>query len=166
MRPNILLIVDTSGSMDALVSTGKSRYDPARVYAGSCTADRVYFRRGPGEPPKCNTDDFVRAVDNACRAASSALAGDAGLWTGKALQWNRSRKRWVALRDEGGGDGGGAGGDQDPHVECETDAGTHGKDGSSTSVWARNGKEFGWTTDPNKKISWNSANVYTLYSAN
>ncbi|MGQ0836092.1 MAG: pilus assembly protein [Gammaproteobacteria bacterium] len=165
MRPNILLIVDTSGSMDSLVSTGKSPYDPAVTYAGSCQSDRIYFRRGPGEPPACSTDDFVLATENTCREATTALGGEAGLWTGKALQWDGDRRRWRSLRgveDRDDDDDN----DDEVHVECEVDAGVHGENDASAGVWARNGSSNPWTTDASRKISWNTANVYTLYSAN
>ena len=39
-RPNVLFVIDTSGSMDSEVTV----YDPAQTYTGSCDANYVYWR--------------------------------------------------------------------------------------------------------------------------
>ena len=57
-RPNVLFILDDSGSMQAETLT-QSRYDPATTYpGGSCNADieRVYWSRLKG-PPACDTEN-------------------------------------------------------------------------------------------------------------
>ncbi len=41
-RPNILFIMDTSGSMDTNVTTQVS-FNPADTYSGSCRTDRIYW---------------------------------------------------------------------------------------------------------------------------
>src|SRR5687768_12015078 len=63
--PNIMLILDTSGSMGGQVTT-QDPYDPARNYVseatGNCAsiASRVYFKtNNQGTPPGCGSDSYV-----------------------------------------------------------------------------------------------------------
>ena len=158
VRPNILFIVDTSGSMNGLVQVPKAPYDPAVDYDGRCGDSSIYFQRAASgsAPPSCEAAIAVNAVDNACAAATAALAGRAGLWTGKLAQWDAERVGWRTLRNGG----------SDP-VECEADAGVHGADAASTRRWARNGDERNrWTATETDALSWAGSDVYTVYSAN
>ena len=38
VKPNILFIIDTSGSMSSTVQAPRAPYDPATTYGGSCSA--------------------------------------------------------------------------------------------------------------------------------
>ena len=53
IQPNILFVLDTSGSMSTDVVT-QVPYDPATTYTGACPAGRVYWRDGSGNPPRCS----------------------------------------------------------------------------------------------------------------
>ena len=44
-RPNILFIIDTSGSMSTNVTT-QVPFNPSTVYPGACSSRRVYFESG------------------------------------------------------------------------------------------------------------------------
>src|SRR3979490_512409 len=46
-QPNILFILDTSGSMASPVTT-QAAYNPATTYAGSCSTALVYFQASGG----------------------------------------------------------------------------------------------------------------------
>jgi len=158
VRPNILFVIDTSGSMNGLVSVPKAPYDPATRYDGRCGDSNVYFQRAASgsTPPTCAAARHVDIEENKCAAAIRALAGRAGLWTGKTAQWDRDRIGWRALRDN----------ESEP-VECEADAGLHGIDAAATRRWARNGDARNlWTATEADALSWGGAEVYTLYSAN
>lgn len=156
-QPNILLVLDTSGSMDALVQLPKPPYDPGRTYDGACAAGQLYFRRGPGDPPECNSDARLPAALNSCRAAVDALSGAAGLWSGRVAQWDEQSVQWGLLSAERG----------DAPLECEADAGVHGVDAASARRWARNGDDLNrWTVDELQQIDWSRLDVHTLYSAN
>ncbi len=160
IKPNVLLIVDTSGSMASTVSIPRAPYDAATVYPGSCLAGRAYVTRSTGGAIAPSCDSTVRSIDtsfNACEAALLALDGPAGFWTGKAAQWDDAQAGWRRLPP---------GGSTGP-VECEADAGLHGRDASSPARWARNGDpQRRWTTSATDAVNWSSAEVYTLYSAN
>ncbi|MCS6948012.1 MAG: hypothetical protein NZM12_10390, partial [Steroidobacteraceae bacterium] len=158
LRPNVLLIIDTSGSMNAEVTLPKPPYDPNTQYAGACDSGQFYFSiaasgTGGGNVPDCSNG--IRVQQNTCAAAVAGLA-QAGFWSGKAAQWNDAVDAWREL-----------GTSTDRPVECEADAGVHGQTASSNRRYARNGnRNSRWTSDPTRQISWAAASVYTLYSAN
>lgn len=159
VRPNILFIVDTSGSMNSMVRVPKAPYDPEQRYDGRCNDSRIYYQRaaaGAAPPPDCDTAQSANPSDNSCAAAARALEGSAGFWTGKVAQWDDERIGWRALRDRR----------SDP-LECEADAGVHGENAASARRWARNGDPSNrWTGTEADAVSWAGADVYTLYSAN
>ncbi|MGB5438346.1 MAG: hypothetical protein WBN90_01665, partial [Gammaproteobacteria bacterium] len=43
IRPNILFVIDTSGSMGTSVLVPAGSYDAAQTYSGDCEQDRVYW---------------------------------------------------------------------------------------------------------------------------
>ena len=158
VRPNILFIVDTSGSMNGLLQVPKAPYDPVVAYEGRCGDSRLYYQRAASgsSPPTCDAAQAVAVADNACAALGAALAGRAGLWTGKLAQWDSERVGWRVLRNG-----------ISETLECEADAGVHGADPAATRRWARNGDERNrWTATESESVSWAGADVYTVYSAN
>ena len=76
-QPNVLLILDTSGSMDATVITQGS-YDPDVNYDGACSGNRVYWRESVGFPPTCDTERYFELGALVCNAALNAFALGAG----------------------------------------------------------------------------------------
>src|SRR4051794_36646380 len=55
-KPNILFVIDTSGSMSTKITT-QTTYDPSQTYPGAksaCPADRVYWSTS-GTAPNCAT---------------------------------------------------------------------------------------------------------------
>ncbi len=160
VRPNVLFIVDTSGSMNGLVRLSRPPFDPAQTYGGTCDRDLVYFQRDSRSgTPSCDPDRSasIPLGVNRCRALASALAGTAGRWTGRALQWIERDRRWRDLRDDT---------DTAP-LECEADAGLHGETDATAGRWARNGDAANpWTSIAAQQISWDSTNVYSFFSGN
>ena len=158
MRPNVLLIIDTSGSMNAEVALDRAPYEPNTRYDGSCNDNRIYWAVGGDPPPNCDDDPatLIRVTANTCRAATDALARE-GLWPGKAAQWNEDLESWQTLRPA----------EDQSDVECEVDAGVHGRNNTSSAKYARNGDGSDrWTTDALQAITWDAVSVYTFYSAN
>jgi type IV pilus assembly protein PilY1 len=153
--PNILLVFDTSGSMDDDIDLTKAPYDPRLSYTGSCATDVLYWRRGVGSPPACNSGQRLPLTANVCAASSSGLVGDrsAGLWSGRFAQWDDPQKRWLPLDSQRSG-----------VVECRNDAGVHG-DGSS-ATWPTNGDPGPFTGTALNSIDWALASTYTLYTGN
>lgn len=157
VRPNLLFIVDTSGSMNGAVDIERAPYDALRTYDGACESDHLYWSRESSPPPACDTTQFVESAQNRCAAAAVTTAGLAGFWTGRLAQWNEANVAWRPLRAAANED----------LLECAADSGRHGADEASAPRYARNGDaDSPWTGDETGELDWNTAVVHTLYSAN
>jgi type IV pilus assembly protein PilY1 len=159
-RPNILFIMDTSGSMATEV-VDKATYSAATSYAGSCSSDRVYWNSsGSDDPPECNTDRWINATSFRCKTAADKLATFGSWPIGPAAQWRTSNKgnRWDRLSDNR----------HTEDVECQADAAIgHGlvdndnkypRDGSSGPYTTNSSEGIAWTGDTNRS--------YVFYSGN
>ncbi|MGH8495815.1 MAG: pilus assembly protein [Gammaproteobacteria bacterium] len=174
VRPNVLFILDTSGSMGDQVDT-QELYDPTIAYTGGFLSDRVYWREGTGNPP-CSDDLFdnflcrfgIVTPDTSqwfnesalrCDAAAQAFASE-GFLIDRAGQYVPNREEWRRIQTN----------EKDRLVECEVDGGVHGDGGSA--LWAQHGDNNNpWSSDPNDEIDWtpggsNGVRRYTLYDGN
>ncbi|MGE0581488.1 MAG: pilus assembly protein [Steroidobacteraceae bacterium] len=157
-QPNVLFIIDTSGSMDGKVDT-TPLYDPNTVYTGSCAADRIYFSTDD-DPPDCGTSQWFPASSNHCNASAAALTniGGSGTWPAfgnsreRAAQYRRSEWRGIS-----GGNSG--------QVECAADNGVHGENGTTTNPYPRDNAASPWGAT--SRLSWRSiGNRYRFYTGN
>ena len=144
-QPNILFIVDTSGSMSTEV-TIPAVYDPATTYTGSCSSSRIYWsttvRRPPARPASGSPPPRTTA-----RPPWSPLASS-GRFTDQAAMWRRdwglfgersfTDQRWQSLQA----------GANSHALECEDDSGKHG---SADGVW------YADKDARNSSNKWNSA---------
>lgn len=163
-QPNILFIVDTSGSMSTKV-TIPAVYDPATTYSGSCSSSRIYWSTN-STPPSCSTDQWIptTTTKNTCNASIAAFAST-GRFTDQAAMWRRdwglfgerswTDQRWQSLQA----------GANNHELECEDDSGNHG---SAAGVWyadkdARNSANK-WNSSPSKKYAYTT--TYNFWSAN
>ncbi len=94
VAPNILLILDTSGSMASQVTTQAS-YDPTQTYTGSCTANNTYISTSSGTPSDCSGLASITPTYQKCQAAVDSLAygsgaGGPGFYTDQFVQWRKS----------------------------------------------------------------------------
>ena len=165
-RPNVLLIMDTSGSMDGLVVT-QVDWDPNATYAGDCDENYIYWQSvGSNNYPSCtgNNQHKVSRANFVCQAADTALATVGQATHGQVLQWDDSSNRgrnheWESL-DAG----------RDSYVECKDDhpsSGTqHGKVANDGLVARNNSNSHssgdGFSTS-NAISNWGSAS-YTFYT--
>ena len=165
--PNIMFILDTSGSMGDPVDT-TDPYDPNQDYSalGNCDSDKMYWTTldvppacpPPSDPP--NTQNFDKTAFE-CEDASLRLSG-MGAYAGVMAQYHAAGTgvaKWQEL----------AAGNTSAIVECENDSGDHGADGH-TGVYAQAGSGLDpFTNDPNAEVSWGSGDVaqaYTVYDGN
>ncbi|MGQ0429584.1 MAG: pilus assembly protein [Gammaproteobacteria bacterium] len=160
-RPNILFIIDTSGSMRTAVPT-QMPFDPAITYPGSCLAGRVYFQQGSNSssPPSCSNSTSVPLAAFKCDAALQAFTSAGYYVADRAAQWRGSPLRWRGIN---GGTG------NSVWVECRADAGLHGNGTDTSRLWAADGTNGPWTANSAQQITWsaNGANSsYVFYSAN
>jgi type IV pilus assembly protein PilY1 len=158
-RPNILFIMDTSGSMTGNVTT-QVPYSSATDFSGSCADDRVYFQQGTNssDPPSCGSSTSVPLAAFKCNAALTAMATAGYYIADRAAQWRSSR--WQSIN---GGTG------SSVWVECRADAGFHGNGVNTTNLWARDGTNGPWTSSSGNQITWtqnNSNRSYVFYSGN
>lgn len=154
-RPNIMFILDTSGSMDSNVTT-QTVFDPATTYSGSCRSDRIYWSTSASRPPSCSTDQYIAASAFTCNAAQASLASAGLASVSKAARWRSNRDRWDALSDS----------DHTSYVECSADAGVHGVDAASSKKYAADGNSGPWSSDSNRKINWSRGQAYTFFTGN
>ena len=160
-RPNVLFVMDTSGSMDSEVIV----YDRTKTYTGSCDAGYVYWGTSNSDvPPDCTTTNRKFKLDNnRCRASYVGMQAN-GWWNGRAQQVNTGSP-YTAWVDLSGG--------VDRKVECESDNGTHGdtiasSTGSGSNNYARNGNFSNrWgASNTNNKVNWGNEPRFSFYSAN
>lgn len=159
-KPNILFIIDNSESMDSELQT-QSTYDPNVVYDGTCTTDRVYWRRDTGDPPECAGAFWFDASALKCEMALQAFANGAGRYTDNMAQFdNNSDKRWETIDNYY----------KSRLIECQDDGGLHGDGSDPTLVYAQSGDASApWSSDPNDEVAWGQSpvdRVYTVYEGN
>ena len=152
VRPNILFVIDTSGSM----SSNVMNYDPSMTYAGPCPVGRVYWRTtNSAQPPDCTTtNSWVLEARNTCAASANGMT-NLGWWRGVTQQFNPGTNQWGNARN---------GASNDP-MECGADSGIHGETAVSASRWARNNAAR-WTNNAGQSINWGGRQTLSLYSAN
>jgi len=85
-QPNILLILDTSGSMASTVTT-QTPFNPTTTYAGACSSTLVYFQASGGSAPTgCIGMSSFSTGYQKCQSAVNSLI-DPGFYTDQFLQW-------------------------------------------------------------------------------
>jgi type IV pilus assembly protein PilY1 len=159
VRPNILFIMDTSGSMDNEVES-QGAYEPKDTYTGDCSASRVYWRNGTGGAPNCSTNQWFNDAAFMCDAAIQAFAAGAAGYVDLMAQYDNAGDARYENLDQSF---------KDRVVECEDDRGVHG-DGRKKHLWASDDQaNEPWTTDPTKEVPWGSNltdKTYTVYDGN
>ncbi|HEX5045535.1 MAG TPA: PilC/PilY family type IV pilus protein [Gammaproteobacteria bacterium] len=163
-RPNILLILDDSGSMSAQI-TSQTSYDPTHAYTGGgCDKNRVYWST-TGTPPVCGTGEnayFMRSGLKCHAALDAFAAASGGTYRDVLASYDGgTQKRWEALST----------GDHNRQVECAEDWGKFGDEPTATgAAYPRNGDTARlWTADSDNRIAWGSNptnNTYWLYDGN
>lgn len=100
VRPNVMMLMDTSGSMNEKISIEGTFYDPTEVYPGPFRNDRLYFY----ELPETGSDAFdIKAIRDAvlrntihpdsfkCESKRDELFNTKGFAVSKFLQWDPSQ---------------------------------------------------------------------------
>ena len=90
VRPNVLFIIDTSGSMDGAVNV----YDGSVTYSGSCDTTLIYWQTdNSSRPPECTTNQTLTTTANRCQAGYAGMLAN-GWWRGRVQQLNSSASAW------------------------------------------------------------------------
>lgn len=159
-KPNVLFILDTSGSMGSIVQG--DQYDPTQTYTGTCDPTKLYWNQGTA-PPTCGTDQWFPVSAFKCGNEKSLeqlnLDPDGNISSTAAgyirdyiARWNTSysdasQYQWTSLTDAGGTPV------NDPtYVECKADNGKYGVDDytvtNQTDVYPSNGTTGPWNSSP------------------
>ena len=178
VKPNVLFIIDSSGSMDAvdvpvdtLVCTTEDNveitgYDPDFSYPGDYNASRIYvFDPGENSPAEGGSDvgSFLTS-DSYCDAANTSIAAAGEAISHKLTAYrpknNGTKWKWRKLQES---DKSGI------KVECETDAGEHGENTGDAAVYATSAQDSAneWTSVSDDRFdNWSNRVTYNLYAGN
>ena len=161
VKPNILLIIDTSYSMNGNDVYDRQPFNPTTNYSanGNCTDGRVFYSVGAGAAiPTCTSTNYIQAsttyqkCEKLTAATGNVSSAPAGRWTGRAAMFDTVSLTWGDLLPSG----------PNKSTECAADAGLHG---SSSGVWyARNGNATAWVNSSTTQINWAQRQTYTFYS--
>ena len=165
-KPNVLFVLDTSGSMDDPQTTTEP-YDHNVTYTGSCQTGAMYWT-DVDLLPSCDPANlqWINKAAFQCEFAKLQVEG-IGAFTNTMVQFrdslagddnDTSNDRWDYLEP----------GNHDAPVECLSDSGVHG-DGTPSKVYASSTTGEDWTNDEDEEVAWGSAprNLsYTLYDGN
>ena len=162
-KPNILFILDTSGSMDTIEST-IDPYDSSITYSGPCDVDRVYWTEIE-IPPVCDAANtkYIEQSSFVCDLANQQMLG-LGSYSGIMVQYRQGTTggaaKWQYIEA----------GFNTEYVECEADSGVHG-DGTADFVYASKGAglSYPFADDSTDELSWGSSprnRAYTFFDGN
>ncbi len=160
--PNVLLIIDSSGSMGTEEET-REVYNSAEIYAGglnACDPNYLYWTLHKNVQPSCDPANTQRILKSAfkCDAASRQLNG-IGIYRNRMAQYRVGSsgalsvflgvdaQRWQQLEA----------GNEDGIVECQKDSGRHGDGVDGTKLYAQTGGDVEpYTNNRKDEISWGS----------
>ncbi len=172
VNPNILFVIDTSGSMGGTVNI--SSYDPGVSYdvpvgapAGSveCLDDRIYVGGIGTTTPQCDTNYWFEESKFHCDAGAANLdINGVGLGTGfyvdRIARWNDTFDSWYSLHSTFYNFR-----STSLYYECEDDDEIHGKNGTNTAKRIRNGSSGPWNSVISDNI-WSNKTSRTIFSGN
>ncbi|MEM7431474.1 MAG: PilC/PilY family type IV pilus protein [Pseudomonadota bacterium] len=163
-KPNVLFILDTSGSMNTTQTTIEP-YDATQTYGGDCDPDAHYWTDVDILPDCATTDNVINPGFFVCEFAQNQLDG-IGSFTNTMVQYRGAGvfgflNFWQNLAPN----------TPDAWVECQADSGDHGQATGDPEVYAAAGVNLPnpWTADPAQNLGWGSPprNIsYTVYTGN
>jgi len=140
-QPNVMFIMDTSGSMTNEVIT-QAAWNTATTFDG-CFESGAYYFSTTGNKPPCGSNDYFWKDKNYCEASFGTLAG-VGQYQDGFKAWRGNVDRWVNLN----------GNRKNRRHECSSDQGVHGEFSGGSDVYAVDGVTGPWDADANSKISY------------
>ncbi|WP_405233664.1 pilus assembly protein [Lentisalinibacter salinarum] len=157
-RPNILFIMDSSGSMTSWEQVQED-YDPDQAYGGACDNSKLYWTTNVDATPDCSVD--LAQIDKGsffCDRATAELRAT-GAYTDKFVQYREypagdDTDQWARLDPS----------DNSSPVECARDSGLHGESAFSAAVFAQRGLDnLPWTSDADQSLIWGAGLADTTY---
>ncbi len=163
--PNVMFILDTSGSMGGMVNT-RVQYDATRIYPtnAGCSAGRYYYTL-VGAAPSCTGGSlqYIEKSSLVCDAATLRMTG-IGSYTDTMTHFRddgTGTDVWLSLQP----------GAPNHIVECAKDSGVHGAGGNAaTHTYANKGSSgVPHTATASQEIDWTGNGVnsaVTMYDGN
>ncbi len=160
-KPNILFIIDSSGSMTT-VETSQEPFIAGKDYTGgNCNDDYLYWTTGTSIPT-CTSEYRIKKGAFLCQQGWSQI-NTAGSYTDTMAMFRPNKKgtwKWRQLnkkRDENG-------------VECKADSGVHGfgNDPSDEPYALAGGSGTPYTDDSNSEVDWGvkpTHQIVTMYDS-
>ena len=154
---NILLILDSSSSMDSIEEVNEP-YNSTAIYGGDCDSNKLYWTR-TGLVPSCDAsnDAVIDADAFVCKEAERQMNA-IGQFQGVLVQYRQDATGGNAWRQLGPGF-------SSEIVECREDSGI---DGNGSLRYAQAGTDLAeYTDDPAKELAWGSypaSEFYAIYS--
>jgi type IV pilus assembly protein PilY1 len=156
--PNVMFILDNSGSMRTEVST-QTEYDSTQTYTGWIEDKYIYIYNGN------NYQGVISRSNTTCQTMLNSIDGSAGLYTSaKVASYSNSQWRDV-LRSASWIN---SYGNYDSSVtECYDDRKVHGQTAASGNKYARKGTNKSmWTSRSGRELGWGGISLYEYRSAN
>ena len=160
-KPNILFIIDSSGSMRTIESS-QEPYDSTRVYNGGCDLDKYYWTTSSNIPNCGRYYNFEKDVF-VCQQGTVQASASGSYTDTMSMYRPNSKGRWKwrqmnAYRDEN-------------LVECKADSGKHGAGATAESQpYARSGTNAAkYTDNEDLEVSWGTKpthQIVTVYDSN
>ena len=170
VKPNILFILDTSGSMGSTVMIASQPYDPNVTYSG-CYGPGLYYYSSSGSVPSCwpgnafydyalQCDDALSEYDaNGNYLGPNGPLDTVGFYTGQLAQ-KRSYNVWSTIWIWYSGD-------LARPIECAQDQGIHGSNAAPTPATYIANTWNGWQNNPTNPSVWSNGGAnYTIYHWN
>jgi len=163
-EPNIMFIIDTSGSMGNTVKT-QVDWDPALTFSGPYSSSRVYWNTS-NKAPSSDTSRYFDKSRNFCESSKKVFLGGA-FYQGQVLAWRgsgkASKRRWYPLSSD----------NRNRDVECKADKYIEDSNGNRTphgqafgdgKPYAADGQSGPYASDTKNEPSWND--TYYLFDGN
>jgi type IV pilus assembly protein PilY1 len=183
--PNVMIILDNSGSMDTIITSTRPAYNPSINYCtgdldsllsisganagkpSNCTSfsNYTYWSFSSTPPDPNNTTNFFTSTDNKCLASVTPLSSAGIYGSAKIARWDNSsnkasRNGWKTLS--------GKTDSNITYVDCDGDGMTNGL-AASDSKFPDTTTGSAYTTNTANAFNWASFTsnaAPTLYSAN
>lgn len=163
VKPNVLFVLDNSGSMYSQHESPLD-YDPGQTYAGGFDPGFVYWSIDGSVPGDSASLARFPIAANQCDASRTALASY-GIYTDRIAGWrvdaggDAARNAWELLSPLL------AGAATDQQLECATDFGVHGA--GDLATYPVDGALGPWSTLAEGAVDWAERGAsYTLFDAN
>lgn len=162
-KPNVLFVLDSSGSMTTVVETNQEPFDGSKSYSGDCDRDDYYWTTSSSIPDcDSNSDKKRRIADDyfVCKQGIDQIKAN-GSYSGTMAQYLKVKGKWLwtELKNNEG----------EEYVECADDSGIHGE-GDAGEVYAQIGSnQDRFTSNSKREVDWGGSptnRIYTVYSGN